>query len=137
VSLDSNGDVFIADWQNNVVREVSPASQLQFSPSSVNFGTVNLGALLLQNVTLTNTGTTTINFTGATITRSNGANLLTFNALSFCGPSLGAGKSCVLTVIFFADSIGSPAAVITFNDNAAGSPQKLTLSANITSRGRY
>ena len=65
---------------------------LSISPSSVNFGTVSSGKTATQTVTVSNPGTVAVTFTSIAIT--NASDRDDFSATSYCGSSLGAGKSC-------------------------------------------
>ncbi len=54
-----------------------------------------------------------------------------FTPLSLCPSSLAAGRSCTVTVVFFADQLGAKSATLKLPNNAAGSPQTVSLSANV------
>jgi hypothetical protein len=80
-------------------------------------------------VTVKNTGTVAVTFTSITL---GGTNASAFEELGNCGTSLAAGASCSLLVGFKPAVAGALTAAITFTDNAAGSPQKVTLSGTGT-----
>jgi hypothetical protein len=98
---------------------------IKFSPGSVNFGTVTRGVQVSTPVTLTNAGTTTVTLNGFLLT---GANSADFVYSAPCGPTLGAGQSCSLTMYFDPSKVGAEKATFKVYDNAAGSPQTLSLS---------
>src|SRR5260221_9977580 len=50
-----------------------------------------------------------------------------------CGSRVDAGKSCTISVTFTPIAVGARAGTVTITDNAAGSPQTLTLSGTGTS----
>jgi hypothetical protein len=60
-----------------------------------------------------------------------GTNKNDFVVLNLCPKTLAAGKSCLINVVFFADSTGSVSATLDVNDNAVGSPQTVGLSATV------
>jgi probable HAF family extracellular repeat protein len=99
---------------------------VKLSPTSLNFGLVVVGMTsAAQNVTLTNVGTTILSITGIAITGTNAGD---FSQTHTCGSSLSAGTSCSISVTFQPAATGTRTAVLSVTDNAAGSPQKVTLS---------
>ncbi len=114
-------------------------SALDVSPPSVNFGTVYLGQVRGQLVTLSNTGTSPLTITSIKITTPGNA-LGDYGEITSCTPyipvmpgTLAAGKSCTIAVGFIAaDRIFSPTAstaTIAITDTAYGSPQMIPLTA--------
>jgi probable HAF family extracellular repeat protein len=98
----------------------------KLSPTSLNFGTVAIGATSsAKTITLTNVGTATFTISGIAIT---GANPADFAQTHTCGSSLGAGASCSITVTFKPTASGMRTAAVSVSDSAAGSPQKVSLS---------
>jgi len=98
----------------------------KLSPTSLNFGSVTVGVTsAAKPVTLTNVGTTTFMITGIAITGANAGDFLQTNT---CGSSLAAGASCTISVKFKPSATGARSAALAISDNAAGSPQKVTLS---------
>ena len=115
----------------NFTLTVAGGVQVSISPTSINFGNVKYGNLLWQNVVVKNTGTATLQFSKINITLGN-ADWDDFTLLNLCPKSLAAGKSCVVTVFFYADDLGQRTATLNFADNAPNSPQQVPLSANVT-----
>jgi Putative Ig domain len=112
---------------------VSPAaSKLRVTPLSLAFGTVERFSLLFKTVTLTNTGTAPVSLSRASISSGNAHG--DFAALSLCGSSLAAGKSCPIYVVLFALDLGSLSATLNIPNNAAGSPQTVPLSVTVQPR---
>jgi hypothetical protein len=109
---------------------VPPA--LKVSPGSVSFGTLGRFSLQSRTVLLTNMGTGNILLSRASVTPAAGSPRGDFAALSFCGTSLGAGKSCPIYVILFAKDLGSIAATLNIPNSGANSPQAVPLSATVT-----
>jgi FG-GAP-like repeat/Abnormal spindle-like microcephaly-assoc'd, ASPM-SPD-2-Hydin/Divergent InlB B-repeat domain len=98
----------------------------KLSPTSVNFGSVSVGVTsAAKTVTLTNVGATTLTITGIAITGTNAGD---FSQTHTCGSSLAAGASCTISVKFKPAATGARSAALAISDNAAGSPQKVTLS---------
>ena len=78
-------------------------------------------------VTLNNTGAAALSITGISIANANGE----FAQTSNCGPNLAAGANCNIRVTFTPTQAGSTAAAsLNVADNAAGSPQSITIKGN-------
>ena len=98
----------------------------KLSPTSLNFGTVDIGTRsLAKTVSLTNGGRTTLTISAIGITGTNAGD---FAQTHTCGSSLAAGASCSISVTFRPTASGSRTASLTVSDNAAGSPQQAALS---------
>ncbi len=104
---------------------------ITLNPTSINFGTVYLLTAKTHNVTVQNTGTASATITSISITPGAGTNKDDYTFLSFCPKNLPAGKSCTITVFFFAGNIGNPSATLNVYDNAAGSPQQVSMTATV------
>ncbi len=95
------------------------------SPTSVNFGNQTVGITSAsQQVTLSNTGTATLNLSSIAVGVSNGSATQTNN----CGTSVAAGGSCTVAISWTPGSTGNMTGSLTFTDNAANSPQVVSLS---------
>jgi hypothetical protein len=101
------------------------------NPTSYNFGNAYLFTAKTHNITVTNTGNATLTITKTSITPGSGTGQDDFTFLSFCPKNLPVGKSCSITVFFFAGNTGSLSATLNLTDNAPGSPQEVPLSANV------
>jgi hypothetical protein len=96
--------------------------QVAFSPASLSFGGQAVGTTSAsQTLTLSNTG-------GASLAISGISSSGDFSQSSSCGSSLAAGSSCFLNVTFTPAAAGTRQGVLTLTDNAAGSPQTVSLS---------
>jgi hypothetical protein len=104
------------------VVSVSPA-QLSFPPQKV--GTKSTP----QTVTVTNTSSTAITFSGAKIT---GTNWKDFSETNTCGSQIGAGASCAVSVTFAPSQSGTRSAVLGLKDSGGGSPQTVPLAGTGT-----
>jgi len=103
----------------------SPGPGSSLSPSSVTFTSQYVGTSgLPQPVTLTNAGTAALTITNVATSPSD------FGALNTCGGSLAAGASCTIGVFFNPTVGGARTGTLTITDNAAGSPQTVTLKGS-------
>jgi uncharacterized Zn-binding protein involved in type VI secretion len=106
---------------------------IKFTPSSINFGTVNKGTQVSSTVTITNVGTTPVGFLGAEFSGLNSGDFSDNYADNPpCNNSttlpLQPGATCVLTVYFLPSKVGPESASYKLFDNSSGSPQALPLS---------
>jgi hypothetical protein len=98
---------------------------LTISPASLSFNNIVVGQSSTQNATLTNGGNASITLTAA---QSSGAG---FSVTGLSLPlTLNAGQSAAFGVQFRPTSASVISGSVSFTDNAAGSPQTLTLSAS-------
>jgi phospholipase C len=102
------------------------APVVSLSPTSLIFPDQAVGTSSApQIVTLTNSGSAALNITSIT---SNGD----FAQINDCGSIVAVGMSCSITVTFTPTQVGAAAGTITIVDDAAGSPQAVSLSGNGT-----
>src|SRR5439155_488805 len=95
-------------------------------PTSLTFSTQAIGTTsAAKTVTLKNTGTASLTISSIAITGTNAGN---FAQTHTCGSLLAAGASCRISVTFKPTASGTRTAAVSISDNAAGSPQKVTLS---------
>ena len=109
------------------------APLLAIAPTLLSFGTQPVGITSgMQIVTLTNTGSSLLQLTGIAITGSNSTNfgfvLKGTNACPYPSGTLAAGASCTISVDFAPQAAGPVSATLSISDNAAASPQSVTLS---------
>jgi len=76
-------------------------------------------------ITLTNLGTTALSISGITIA---GSNASSFSNSITCGETVAAGVNCKLTLTFKPAAKGTLTATLSITDNAAGSPQIISLN---------
>ena len=94
--------------------------------NSIAFGNQIVGtSSAVQMVSLTNTGTATLNISSIAIT---GANAGDFSQTNTCGASVNAGANCSISVKFTPTAAGNRAASVAITDNASGSPQSVSLT---------
>jgi len=95
---------------------------VSLSPISLTFGNQLVGTTSpAQNVTLSNTGTGTLTITSITSSGN-------FGETNTCGSSLAAGSSCTISVTFTPTATGTRTGTLSVTDNAAGSPQTVSLT---------
>ena len=78
-----------------------------------------------QTVTLKNTGTATLAITNVAVSPTDFGIV---SAQTTCGSSLAAGSSCSIGVFFDPTATGTKTGTLSVTDNAAGSPQTVTLT---------
>jgi hypothetical protein len=108
---------------------VTAASQATVEPTSLSFSSTNVGSISPpQSVTITNTGTQTLNITQVSVGTS-GDFAETNNC--FIAPyygALGVGQSCTMNVTFTPTASGTRSASLAISDTATGSPQNVALT---------
>ena len=102
------------------------APKLRLSVTSLSFPkTIVAQTSAAKVVTLTNTGSAALSFSGITIT---GANPADFKQTTTCATTLAVNASCTLSVTFAPASTLAYSASISIADNAANSPQSIALT---------
>lgn len=113
-----------------------PSPSVALSPASLTFGTQFVQTTSApQTITLTNGGTAALAITNLTASGD-------FAQTNTCGTSVAAGASCSISVSFTPTSAGQRSGTVTIADNAANSPQTVSLTgtgqaANGTPAGSY
>jgi Bacterial Ig-like domain (group 3)/FG-GAP-like repeat/Abnormal spindle-like microcephaly-assoc'd, ASPM-SPD-2-Hydin len=101
---------------------VNSLPNVVLSPTSLTFATQLTGTSSpAQNVTLMNTGGGTLAISSITTTGN-------FSQMNNCGSSVQAGGTCTIAVTFTPKGTGARSGVMSVTDNAAGSPQSVSLS---------
>jgi hypothetical protein len=101
------------------------------SPSSVAFASEAVGITsAAQTITLRNSGETALSLSSIALS---GAHPGDFGQTNNCGLSLAAGANCTISVTFTPSARGTRTAAVNLTDNAAGSPQSVSLSGTGTS----
>ncbi len=100
------------------------APQATLAPVSLTFGTQAVEtASAAQAVTLSNPGNAALAITSI-------ATAGDFSETNNCGASLAAGANCAIAVTFSPTAAGTRTGALTVSDNAAGSPQTVSLAGN-------
>ncbi len=120
----SNGSY---NWNTRIVNLKFPncgpdsGATAVLSPSSLAFSATPIGQTALKSVTLSNTGTATLQLDNIATTGDFAVQSNT------CGTQLPAGNNCSLTVGFTPTVKGSRTGVLALTDNAPNNPQTVTL----------
>ena len=108
------------------VAVVTPVPVATLSGTAIAFNPATVGTVTAApGISLTNTGTGALTISSVVM---GGVNLDQFTQTNNCGTSLAVGASCTLTISFAPTQAGSFTAVVTITDNAANSPQTISLS---------
>jgi hypothetical protein len=92
------------------------------SPGSLTFNSQVLGTIsAVQNVTLTNSGSSAVTIASINITGD-------FGQTNNCGAMVAAGSSCAIAVTFSPAGVGARTGTLTVTDNSSASPHSVTLS---------
>jgi uncharacterized repeat protein (TIGR03803 family) len=98
----------------------------ELTPSSLNFGTLATASTSsAKTVTLKNIGTASITISGVAITGTDSGD---YSETTTCGSSLAAAASCGISVTFKPTATGTRSATLDVTDDAAGTPQLVTLT---------
>jgi hypothetical protein len=105
--------------------------KVKLTPTSVIFGQVYLHASRMQNVTLTNIGDAPLDISDVSLTVGPDTHSDDFAFDNHCRSTLRAGTSCEIDIMLYAHDSGTLTATLNISDNAAGSPQEVSISANV------
>lgn len=106
----------------------APKPTVSLSATSLAFPATAVGSSsAAKTVTLKNTGTVAVTFTGTGITLS-GTDAAQFSKTTTCGTALFIGASCTVSIEFKPTSTGSESAKLSIEDNASGEPQTVALT---------
>lgn len=119
-------DVAVADYAVSQVVVFVPSL---ISPTSKNFGSVNLGGSVQQVFTITNNSSNPLAINAISLA---GANPADFSQSNTCGSSLASAGSCAVTVTFSPTANGALAATLMVADSAPNSPQSAVLTGTGT-----
>jgi hypothetical protein len=111
---------------------VQSGTQISISPTSINFGTlIRVTGVVSQVVTVTNTGNANVTFSKVAIPVAPGTDQYDYWVTDKCRTTLRPGTSCLITVFFEPDDVGVKPATLVLTDNAAGSPQSVSVTATV------
>lgn len=97
--------------------------------SSINFGQVYLNsATQEETVTVKNIGGSTLTISSVTLSGTNSGD---YEFVNGCSSKLTVGSSCTIKVYSYAKQVGTLSAELNIADNAAGSPQHVTLQTTV------
>jgi len=120
---DGRLDLAVANGGENTISILLQSTTVSLSPSAtLDFGSQVLGVTSTpQTVTLSNTGSATLTISSLVADGD-------FAQTNTCGNSLAAGETCAVNVTFTPTQAGSRTGTITITDNAADSPQIVSLT---------
>jgi len=106
---------------------VTAATAVTVYPTTLTFPNQSVGTVSApQNVTITNTGTATLNISN--ITTSTGGDYSQTNTCGALLNTLSVGQSCSVSVTFSPTASGTRSGSLSITDNATGSPQTVAIS---------
>lgn len=106
------------------------APVVSLSPTTLAFGNEPVDMTsAVKAVTLSNTGNAALSLTSIAFTGTNASNFAQANT---CGSSVAPGGHCPIVVMFTPSASGNRTAALSISDNAAGSPQTVSLSGSGT-----
>ena len=115
---------------SSAIKFAVSAPQVTLSSSSVRFGSLPVGfTSVATTVTVKNSGKGALTGLSLAIT---GANAASFSEQTTCAASLAAGASCTVGLNFAPVTSGALQASLALTDNAAGSPQAVSLTGTGT-----
>lgn len=123
IAVDVAGNVYIADSNNNRVREV--LSGIAFSNSSLNFGAVNVSVPLSLSLQIINPANSTLNVASLAIS---GINANDFSQSGNCVGSIPVGGVCTATITFTPGTAAAETASLIVADDALSSPHAIPLT---------
>jgi hypothetical protein len=123
VNHDGLTDLVVANYSGNAVVTHLNTGVVSFSPSTpLSFKTQKVGTTSQpQVVTLTNTGTATLNIGSMRVTGQ-------FGMKTSCRAKVQAGGSCKISATFSPQSKGTHSGTVTLQDSASSKPQVIALS---------
>ena len=119
-------DVAVSNVANT---PISPGPGANLNPTSVSFGNEIVGMTsAAATVTLSNNHSAALSISSIGITGANASDFAQTNNCPTGSNTLTEGSSCTINITFTPGGIGARSASLTFTDNAAGSPQAVSLS---------
>jgi len=110
---------------------VAGVPQLTYTPPSLTYNTQSTGVpSAAQYVLITSTGTGPLHVTNVTLGGANAGDFTVADQSGTCveGEAVAVGSKCNLQVVFTPTAAGARTATLYLNDDAAGSPQQVTLT---------
>ena len=127
---DGRLDLAVADYNSNTVSILVQAPAVTLSSTSLGFGSQYVGSTSNpMSSTLTNTGSVPLDISSISITGTNAGD---FSQTNTCGTTVVVGASCTINVTFTPAASGARTAILNIFDNAAGSPQMISLTGTGT-----
>jgi phospholipase C len=125
---DGRLDLAVANSADGTVSILMQVPTAGLSSSALDFGNQLSGtASQAQIITLNNAGSASLNISAISI---GGSNASDFAQVSTCSGVVAAASSCTISVTFIPTQLGQESATLTIADDAADSPQTVSLSGN-------
>jgi hypothetical protein len=113
------------------IGQVSAAPLVSLNPTILTFGYQNVGTTsVAQTVTLTNVGTAPLGISSITSTGADPSDFIPTNTCPVGPNTLPVNGSCSISVVFSPTLPGARTANVTFTDNAADSPESISLTGS-------
>ena len=107
-----------------------PGPAATVTPANLDFGSLVIGtASGSKTITVSNNGSATLTISSIAVTGTNSSD---FNQTDTCGTSVAASASCTINVTFTPSATGARSASVVITDNAANSPQTVSLTGTGT-----
>jgi len=114
----------------------TPVPVVSLNPASLSFGNQLIGTTsAAQTVTLTNSGMAPLTISGIGISGTNAGDFAQTNTCPISPSTLAAGSKCTISVTFSPTATGGRTASVSITDNAADSPENVSLSGTGTAPG--
>ncbi len=114
------------NWNTRIANFVFPNcgsnAMATLSPAKLAFAKTLIGQTISLNVTLTNTGNSTLNISNVATTGDYAVQSNT------CGAQLAAGNNCTLTIAFTPTAKSARTGILQITDNATNNPQQVKLT---------
>ncbi len=121
------------DNQGTVFKLAIPAPAVTFSPNSLAFGSVAENSSSTLDLTITNSGTASLDITNFSISAGSPTfAIVSGGTCDFNGQTLTAGGSCTVALTFSPTTSGPLGGTLAVTDNAGGSPQSVSLTGTGT-----
>jgi sugar lactone lactonase YvrE len=118
------------DYESVTTTVALPVSVIKVSPTSINFGTVNLNSITTKDVTVSNLGPDPVTIYNPLISIVKNGDSREFVEENLCPKALEAQKSCTIKVEFDAGPFyHQQSATLNVSDSSPGSPQTVSLTA--------
>ncbi len=128
IVLGISGQNYSLPWSASDGQWISTAASapaVTLSPTTLNFGSQNVGSSATQSITVTNSGSASLAVSSASVSGTNAGD---FTLVNGCTASVAPGSNCSIAVTFDPSAAGARTATLSIADNASGSPQTVAVS---------
>jgi len=131
-AITHGGGSFVAAGEGGILlqSDLSPSPRISVSPTSLNFGSVNVGNSSSQTLTVTNSGSGGLSIQRLAISGPDSIDFITQND-QCTGITLTPAQNCTLQIVFSPHTAGSKSATLSISSNDLDNPTKtVPLSGN-------